>query len=162
MMVVKLIGGDGEVVDFILSPGLLVQVLSAGAAMALALQLLRGWRPASASDDVVGAARRRTHTWTMIAIEAPLVYALSRILMFFQVPGFRGLEGDVLLAGLGLAAAAIGGAWLTWGLVRPWGERFPRWMLGLAGRRVPVGLAVVRLWWSRRSSPRPHAPSSWA
>jgi hypothetical protein len=29
------------------------------------------------------------------------------------------------------------------GLVQRWGEVFPRWMLGLAGRRVPIALAVV-------------------
>ena len=29
------------------------------------------------------------------------------------------------------------------GLVQRWGEVFPRWMVGLAGRRVPMGLAVI-------------------
>ena len=29
------------------------------------------------------------------------------------------------------------------GLVQRWGEVFPRWMIGLSGRRVPIGLAVV-------------------
>jgi hypothetical protein len=29
------------------------------------------------------------------------------------------------------------------GLVQRWGEVFPRWMVGLAGRRVPIALAVV-------------------
>ena len=29
------------------------------------------------------------------------------------------------------------------GLVQRWGEVFPRWMLGLAGRRVPIALAVI-------------------
>ena len=28
------------------------------------------------------------------------------------------------------------------GLVQRWGEVFPRWMIGLAGRRVPIALAV--------------------
>jgi hypothetical protein len=28
-------------------------------------------------------------------------------------------------------------------LVQRWGEVFPRWMIGLAGRRVPIALAVV-------------------
>jgi len=32
---------------------------------------------------------------------------------------------------------------LTLGLVRPWGERFPRWMPGVAGRPVPVAAAAV-------------------
>jgi hypothetical protein len=29
------------------------------------------------------------------------------------------------------------------GLVQRWGEIFPRWMIGLAGRRVPIALAVI-------------------
>jgi hypothetical protein len=29
------------------------------------------------------------------------------------------------------------------GLVQHWGEVFPRWMIGLAGRRVPIALAVI-------------------
>jgi len=29
------------------------------------------------------------------------------------------------------------------GLVQRWGEVFPRWMIGLAGRRVPLALAVI-------------------
>jgi hypothetical protein len=35
------------------------------------------------------------------------------------------------------------GAFLMLGLVQRWGEVFPRWMIGLAGRRVPIALAVV-------------------
>lgn len=29
------------------------------------------------------------------------------------------------------------------GLVQRWGEVFPRWMIGLAGRRVPIALAII-------------------
>jgi hypothetical protein len=32
---------------------------------------------------------------------------------------------------------------LAFGLVQRWGEIFPRWMIGLAGRRVPMALAFV-------------------
>ncbi len=46
-------------------------------------------------------------------------------------------------AGAGLATVAVIGAVLTLGLVQRWGEVFPRWMIGLAGRRVPIRLAVV-------------------
>ena len=35
------------------------------------------------------------------------------------------------------------GPLLMLGLVQRWGEVFPRWMIGLAGRRVPIALAVV-------------------
>ena len=34
-------------------------------------------------------------------------------------------------------------ALLTLGLVRPWGEVFPRWLPGVGGRRVPVTFAVT-------------------
>ncbi|TWD82766.1 hypothetical protein FB561_3909 [Kribbella amoyensis] len=42
-----------------------------------------------------------------------------------------------------LAAAAILGALLTAGLGQRWGTRFPRWTPFLAGRSVPVLLAVI-------------------
>ena len=72
----------------------------------------------------------------------PLAYAVSRVLMAIGFPGLS-MENTRAAGGLGLAAAAAGGAVLTWGLIRPWGERFPRWMVGLAGRPVPVRMAVL-------------------
>lgn len=35
------------------------------------------------------------------------------------------------------------GSVLVFGLIGPWGERFPRWIPMLRGRRVPISLAVV-------------------
>ena len=49
----------------------------------------------------------------------------------------------VLATGLSLGFAMLSGGLLTLGLVRPWGERFPRWFAGLGGRAVPVGLPVI-------------------
>ncbi|MFF2661049.1 hypothetical protein ACFVUH_27265 [Kitasatospora sp. NPDC058032] len=46
-----------------------------------------------------------------------------------------GLDGTALLAGLGV--------FLLWGLVRPWGQVFPRWTLPLAGRPVPRWLPLL-------------------
>jgi hypothetical protein len=46
-----------------------------------------------------------------------------------------GLDGTVLLAVLGV--------FLLWGLVRPWGQVFPRWVPGLCGRRVPRWLPLA-------------------
>jgi hypothetical protein len=46
-----------------------------------------------------------------------------------------GLDGTVLLAMLG--------TFLLWGLVRPWGQAFPRWTLWLRGRRVPRWLPLA-------------------
>jgi hypothetical protein len=47
------------------------------------------------------------------------------------------------ISGLFLATFGLVGAVLMLGLVQRWGEVFPRWMVGLAGRRVPIALAVV-------------------
>ena len=46
-------------------------------------------------------------------------------------------------SGLFLANFGLAGGALMLGLVQRWGEVFPRWMIGLAGRRVPIALAVV-------------------
>jgi hypothetical protein len=54
-----------------------------------------------------------------------------------------GQESGLWTSGLFLATFGLVGAVLTLGLVQRWGEVFPRWMIGLAGRRVPIALAVV-------------------
>ncbi|WP_244943289.1 hypothetical protein [Streptomyces inhibens] len=46
-----------------------------------------------------------------------------------------GLDGTTLLAALGV--------FLLFGLIRPWGQVFPRWTLVLAGRRVPRWLPLT-------------------
>ncbi|MCX5001025.1 hypothetical protein OHB05_00020 [Streptomyces sp. NBC_00638] len=46
-----------------------------------------------------------------------------------------GLDATVLLAALGV--------FLLWGLVRPWGQVFPRWSPFLRGRRVPRWLPLT-------------------
>jgi ABC-type Na+ transport system ATPase subunit NatA len=56
------------------------------------------------------------------------------------------LTGTPLTARIGearLATLAIGGAILTLGLIRPWGEIWPRWIPFLAGRRVPVAVPTI-------------------
>ncbi|MGW5643228.1 hypothetical protein ACWEV3_21320 [Saccharopolyspora sp. NPDC003752] len=135
--------GHADRLGIYLSPSLLVQVgIAAAAASLLWVLVSRATENAAAQDPDRAAAR--TRRWTKIAMEAPLVYAATRVLMALQVPGFDlPMERDAVLAGLGLALAATGGAALTWGLIRPWGERFPRWIPGAAGRPVPVDLAVV-------------------
>ncbi|MEH1129523.1 hypothetical protein [Micromonospora sp. CPCC 206061] len=85
-----------------------------------------------------------------LAAAVPVLYAVSRfgwaaaVLLGLSDAHREEFGGDaVVLAGAGLGAFALGGAVLTLGLVQRWGEVFPRWMLGLAGRPVPVKLAVV-------------------
>lgn len=102
-----------------------------------------GWTsPASA------ARWGRVAAWT--AATVPALYAITRLAWAVGVP--LGIERSFLdemresglvWAGAGLGAFALVGAVLTLGLVQRWGERFPRWMIGLAGRPVPVRLAVV-------------------
>lgn len=41
------------------------------------------------------------------------------------------------------ALLALLGVFLLWGLVRPWGQAFPRWTPFLRGRRVPRGLPLA-------------------
>ncbi|MFG3343293.1 hypothetical protein [Glycomyces sp. NPDC048151] len=90
----------------------------------------------------------RPATWTAFAI--PFVYAVTRWAwaLGFNLgidPEFyaEGQEQGLWLAGAGLATLGAVGAVLTLGLMQRWGEVFPRWMIGLRGKRVPPMLAVV-------------------
>ena len=86
----------------------------------------------------------------VVAIVPPVLYALTRYAWALGIPlGMSeeywrsGQERGIWIAGLFLANFGLVGAVLMLGLVQRWGEVFPRWMIGLAGRRVPIGLAVV-------------------
>jgi hypothetical protein len=90
----------------------------------------------------------RWAAWTAAAI--PAAYAVVRLSWAAGIP--LGISRDFLTemhdsgivwAGAGLGAFALSGAVLTLGLVQRWGVVFPRWMIGLAGRRVPIRLATV-------------------
>lgn len=87
-----------------------------------------------------------------IAVGVPVLYAATRWAWALGVPfGFSFAElrqMDREMPGIWWVGAAMGsmgliGSVLTVGLIRPWGEAFPRWMPVLGGRRVPVALAVV-------------------
>jgi hypothetical protein len=85
-----------------------------------------------------------------VAMVAPVFYALTRYAWALGFPlGMseeelrRGQEGGMWISGLFLATFGLVGAVLMLGLVQRWGEVFPRWMIGLAGRRVPIALALV-------------------
>ena len=85
-----------------------------------------------------------------VSMVVPVFYALTRYAWALGFPlGMseeylrRGQETGMWTSGLFLATFGMVGAALTLGLVQRWGEVFPRWMPGLAGRRVPIGLAVV-------------------
>jgi hypothetical protein len=85
-----------------------------------------------------------------VATVVPLFYALTRYAWALGFPlGMseeslhRGQESGTWISGLFLATFGLVGEILMLGLVQRWGEVFPRWMLGLAGRQVPIALAVV-------------------
>jgi hypothetical protein len=92
------------------------------------------------------AAAARWGRWAVgVAVVVPVLYALTRWAWALGIPlGIsRGLlrEGQEIglwWAGAGLATIAVGGAFLTLGLVRGWGEVFLRWMPFVGGRRVPI------------------------
>ena len=84
----------------------------------------------------------------------PLGYAVVRICWAFGIPvGTTDAFLDRIDAAnpgnatiymeLGLAAMAMGGGLLCFGLTRPWSQIWPRWVLGLAGRPVPHGFPLA-------------------
>ncbi len=86
----------------------------------------------------------------VLALVVPVIYALTRYAWALGIPlgmtqeAWRsGQESGLWISGLSLATFGLVGAALTLGLAQRWGEVFPRWMVGLAGRRVPIALAVV-------------------
>ncbi len=85
-----------------------------------------------------------------VAMIAPLFYALTRYAWAAGIPlGMTeaywraGQERGTWISGLFLASFALVGGLVMLGLVQRWGEVFPRWMIGLSGRRVPIALAAV-------------------
>jgi hypothetical protein len=86
----------------------------------------------------------------LVAMAVPIFYGLTRYAWALGVPlGMSqaylrmGQEQGTWIAGLFLASFGLVGALLMLGLIQRWGEVFPRWMIGLAGRRVPLALAVI-------------------
>jgi hypothetical protein len=95
-------------------------------------------------------AARWGRTAVYVALVVPVFYALTRYAWALGIPlGMseeylrRGQESGTWISGLFLATFGLVGAVLMLGLVQRWGEVFPRWMIGLSGRRVPIALAVI-------------------
>ncbi len=109
-----------------------------------------GRRNSSEGWTSAGSAARWGRVAVYVAMVAPGFYAFTR---YAWAAGFplgmseeywrSGQERGMWIGGLFLANFGLVGAVLMLGLVQRWGEVFPRWMIGLAGRRVPIALAVV-------------------
>ena len=131
-------GAGGELLAIGLFTG-----LAAGWAVLLATAMRGTPLVARMTDSVV----RHRRALTVVAALGPVPYALARATWLTPWPQFAGpidqLSPEIRLWGLLLGGAATLGAVLTVGLIRPWGETFPRWMPGLAGRAVPVPAAAV-------------------
>ncbi|MEV0351115.1 hypothetical protein AB0H88_35510 [Nonomuraea sp. NPDC050680] len=94
--------------------------------------------------SVAGALRIGRYA-TAVAVAVPVVYAVTRFGWFLGVPvgisdEFLAYIAEITPIGAGLGALALIGAGLTVGLVRPWGEIWPRWVPFLRGRPIPARL----------------------
>jgi len=86
-----------------------------------------------------------------VAMVVPIFYAAIRYAWALGIPlGMnaeqfqRGQESGQWVSGaLFLGTFALVGPVLMLGLMQRWGEVFPWWMIGLAGRRVPIALAAI-------------------
>ena len=156
LLVLTLFGGTPGDVTLWPWPVVNMAVLSlAGLAWFVAVVEDAGRRRWEAADDgrdrighMSGVAARWGRRATGLAVVLPLGYAVTRYAWALGIP--LGVSPELLdelgkgvYAGAGLATLGVLGAVLTLGLVQQWGEVFPRWMIGVRGRPVPVGLAVV-------------------
>lgn len=112
--------------------------------------LFCGRSGANATWTTAEAAARWGRWAVAIAVSVPTLYAITRWAWALGIPlgvdqAFlnNGQSDGFLWAGAGLATVALAGAGLTLGLIQPWGERFPRWLPYLAGKRVPPALAII-------------------
>ncbi|KEK24087.1 hypothetical protein [Bacillus gaemokensis] len=89
---------------------------------------------------------------TYIAIIVPICYSVTRWCWAVGIPlgttkelldSFERDSPGIWLMGAFLATVALGGAILTLGLIQRWGEHFPRWFPFVAGKRVPLSLAII-------------------
>jgi hypothetical protein len=153
--------GGGSVADFFPWPRLNLLVMVAGGLLwgLAALAYQRRTRGACANCGRDGTVARwtapqsalRWGRWAVyVAAAVPAVYAVSRLAMAVGSPlgipqsFYDEMEGSgVGIGALLMASMALGGAVLTVGLVRRWGEVFPRWIWFAAGRRVRPPLALI-------------------
>ena len=99
------------------------------------------------TDRRTGSARTAVPRWvTVMAVAVPICVVPSAVWRLSHVadvvvngPGPCHTGGNaetVYMAGL--SVGSLGLAMLTLGLVRPWGEVFPKWIPVIGGRTVPA------------------------
>ncbi|MED7932003.1 hypothetical protein SMD20_47830 [Nonomuraea sp. LP-02] len=134
------------------SVNLLILTAAGVSLMALGTRALLGGRGRSGSVDgalrppgsVDGALRIGWYA-TAVAVAVPVFYAVTRFGWLLGVPvgisdEFLAYIAEITPIGAGLGGVALLGAVLTVGLVRPWGEIWPRWLPFLGGRPIPARL----------------------
>ncbi|UYQ66142.1 hypothetical protein [Streptomyces peucetius] len=136
-------------------------VLAAAGALLLAATARSGRRPSAvAAVQAPSVGSRRVQLAACAGTVAFLPYAAMK-LIWASGGTFAGMTGEEMLAvsqrngasGIWLSLESWGldgtvllaalGVFLLWGLVRPWGQAFPRWTLWLRGRRVPRWLPLA-------------------
>lgn len=105
-----------------------------------------GARP-SWQDPARALVWGRRAVW--LAVLSTVPYEVTRVAWYLGWPlgiteEFHRMMADtpgMLEVGLTLAVLSLGGAVLTHGLVRPWGERYPKWFRG--GRPIRPAVAII-------------------
>lgn len=112
---------------------------------AWALVVARAAQGTDAAHRATEWVLRHRRAITIVAATGPLPYALQRLSWLTPWPllGGEGLDLPTRIWGLTLSSAAWLGVVLTLGLIRPWGETFPRWVPRRGGRPVPVAAATI-------------------
>ncbi|MEU4998475.1 hypothetical protein [Streptomyces sp. NPDC021622] len=136
------------------------KALAAVGAVLLAATARSDRRPAGAAVRAPSAAPRFVQLAACAGTLAFVPYAAMK-LVWASGGTFAGITGEEMLAvserngasgtfltleSWGLdptALLAVLGVFLLWGLVRPWGQVFPRWAPFLRGRRVPRWLPLT-------------------
>jgi hypothetical protein len=128
-------------------PGLLLAMTGLAAALAWALVTVSLLGTSTTGRRLTATVVRHRTVITVLAALGPVPYGLVRMTWLTPwplfVPATEALPPSTRLWGLLLGGAALLGGVLTIGLIRPWGERFPRWVPGAAGRPVPIAVAAV-------------------
>ncbi|GAB3230400.1 hypothetical protein GCM10027447_24770 [Glycomyces halotolerans] len=117
---------------------------------ALAVRMLLAGRDGASAPAWLAPERaeRWGKTASYVAFACALPYGLTRLTWLTPWPFLMDAEEldaepGMRLWGLLLGFAALGGGVLCLGLTRRWGERWPYWVPGLAGRPVPPRAAIV-------------------